>query len=224
MKLRFDEVSLPLSNFDLALNHEFEVKLVAILGPSGAGKTSLLEVLAGLRRPQRGRIVFGEEVLFDAAGHIWRPARHRQIGYVPQDLALFPHLNVRANISYGLRASEPEAKLRSICEVLEIDRLLTRMPANLSGGEKQRVAFARAILAQPRLLLLDEPLSSLDQALKERIFPYLQRMRDELAIPMLYVTHSKEEACALADHVLMMNSGRIVAQGLPADFAQWSES
>ena len=214
MKLLFEDIRLPLADFDLVLDGEFDIRLTAILGPSGAGKTSLLEILAGLRRPRTGRIVLGGEVLFDAARRLWTPARHRRIGYVPQDLALFPHLDVRANLTYGLRREEPAASaFGPICELLGIDSLLARMPGSLSGGEKQRVAFARAVLASPRLLLLDEPLASLDQPLKERIFPYVQRMRDDLGLPMLYVTHSVEEARVLADHAILLLEGRIAAKG-----------
>jgi molybdate transport system ATP-binding protein len=208
MNLRLENIRLPLPAFDLALDGEFDIRLLAILGPSGAGKTSLLEIIAGLRRPRSGRVLLDGEVLFDAAQGMNLPARHRRIGYVPQDLALFPHLDVRANVTYGGESSS--RKLAAICDAMEIGALLDRMPASLSGGEKQRVAFARAVSADPRLLLLDEPLSNLDQPLKERIFPYLQRMRDEFGVPMLYVTHSTLEADRLADRQLRMEAGRFV--------------
>lgn len=215
MKLRLENIRLPLADFDLVLDGDFDFRLLAILGPSGAGKTSLLEIIAGLRRPRSGRITLDGEALFDASRHFSTPARHRRVGYVPQDLALFPHLDVRANVTYGGGKNASPEKLTAICEAMEMGSLLERMPASLSGGEKQRVAFARAIFAAPRLLLLDEPLSNLDQPLKERIFPYLQRMRDDLGVPMLYVTHSTEEAHRLADDVLRMEAGRITVR-LPA--------
>lgn len=208
MKLRLEDIRLPLADFELALDGEFDFRLMAVLGPSGAGKTSLLEIIAGLRRPRRGRLTLDGEILFDAGRHFSVPARHRRIGYVPQDLALFPHLDVRTNVTYGGNASAK--KLAAICDAMEIGALLARMPASLSGGEKQRVAFARAIFADPLLLLLDEPLSNLDQPLKERIFPYLRRMRDDLGVPMLYVTHSVEEAARLADGRLRMEAGRVL--------------
>ncbi len=216
MRLALEKIRLPLGARELSLDCALEGRIVAIFGSSGAGKTTLLEIIAGLRRPETGRIVLGDRLLCDCSTHHWTPARRRRIGYVPQDLSLFPHLNVRANLGYGRPAAPDDRKFSAVCEVLELSPLLDRAPANLSGGEKQRVAFARAMLAEPELLLLDEPLSSLDQSLKERIFPYLLRIRDELGIPMLYVTHSTDEVKLLCDHMLVLDSGRIAAQGSPA--------
>ncbi len=220
MRLALENVRLPLDSIELCLDCELEGSVVAIFGPSGAGKTTLLEIIAGLRRPKSGRILLGDLVLCDGAARQWIPARHRRIGYVPQDLALFPHLNVRANLGYGMPVASGRHKLPDVCEVLEIAALLDRMPATLSGGERQRVAFARAVLAEPALLLLDEPLSSLDQPLKERIFPYLLRIRDEIGIPILYVTHSADEVNLLCDAMLVLEAGHAVAQGTPSDLLE----
>jgi molybdate transport system ATP-binding protein len=220
MRLTLENIRLPLGPFELSLDCVLQGRLVAVFGSSGAGKTTLLEIIAGLRRPGSGRILLEDRVLCDSATRQWTPTRHRHIGYVPQDLALFPHLNVRANLTYGMPAMQDDKKLPGVCEVLEITALLDRMPANLSGGEKQRVAFARAVLAAPSLLLLDEPLSSLDQPLKERIFPYLLRIRDEIGIPMLYVTHSADEISRLCDHMLVLENGRAIAHGAPGDLLE----
>jgi molybdate transport system ATP-binding protein len=212
MKLTLKNLRLPLPGFELSLDCELDGRLIGIFGPSGAGKTTLLEIIAGLRHPHSGRVELDSALLCDGRHGI--PARHRRIGYVPQDLALFPHLTVRANLAYGM--PEGGQRLSTVAASLELDPLLERLPAALSGGEKQRVALARAVLAAPRLLLLDEPLASLDQPLKERIFPHLLRIRDELGIPMLYVTHSADEVMRLCDHMLVLASGRAVAQGSPA--------
>jgi molybdate transport system ATP-binding protein len=215
MKIAFQNLRLQLGNFELFLDEELEGRVIGVLGASGAGKTTLLEIIAGLRRPKSGRILLDGELLCD--GHAGIPAAQRRIGYVPQDLALFPHMTVRENLAYGMPPQPDAKKLDSIASLLEISPLLDRMPSALSGGEKQRVAFARAVLAAPRLLLFDEPLSNLDQPLKERIFPHLMRIRDETAIPMLYVTHSADEAMRLCDHLLVLEAGRATAQGRPDD-------
>lgn len=212
MKLVFDQVQVRQGRFDLHLEGVLEGRVTAVFGPSGAGKTTLLEVIAGLRRLRAGRVLLDGEDLTDV------PTRRREIGYVPQDLALFPHLDVRANVAYGLPRDAPPEKLEAVCEALEIRHLLLQRPATLSGGEKQRVAFARAVLAEPRLLLLDEPLSNLDHPLKGRIFPYLRRLRDEFGIPMIYVTHSPYEVMALCDWMVVMDQGRITGAGEPGEF------
>jgi molybdate transport system ATP-binding protein len=218
MKLVFDNVRLRLGAMQLALDGTFEGAVTALFGPSGAGKTSVLELVAGLRKPDAGRIALDGRVLVDGDQRIFVPARQRGVGYIPQDLALFPHLSVARNIDYGNKPSlSPVLSREKLCRVLEIDRLLERTPASLSGGEKQRVAFARALLAGPRILLFDEPMASLDQELKNRILPYLERIRQEVAIPMIYVTHSAPEVFRLCEEVVVLKGGRVAARGCPGE-------
>ena len=192
------------------------------MGPSGSGKTTLLDAVAGLRDIAAGEIEIGGRTLFSSARKINLPPQRRGIGYVPQEGALFPHLSVRKNILFGGERTRHAADSKAIgldhvLEVLEIAHLLPRPVTQLSGGEAQRVALARAILSRPQLLLLDEPLAALDIGLKERILPYLARVRDEFGIPMIYVTHNVTEVLTLADWVLMIRSGRLVAQGVPRE-------
>jgi molybdate transport system ATP-binding protein len=220
MSLRLDRVRLPLAGFSLEIDAVFDRPITGIFGPSGAGKTSLLDLIAGLRPPQAGRVQLDDKVLFDSAVRQNLPPRFRRIGYVPQDLALFPHLSVRANLAYGYRQPTPEntlITLEHVSEVMEIMHLLERRVTNLSGGEQQRVAFARAILSGPRVLLLDEPMSSLDSRLKQRLIPFLLRIRDEFRIPLIYVTHDASELTALCDEVLVLENGRVVERGSPVD-------
>lgn len=195
--------------FVLEIHEEIEARVVAVFGVSGAGKTSVLESLAGLRTPRRGRIRIGGRTLFDTDADVDLPPYARRVGYVPQDLALFPHLNVRRNILYGAGA-KPVFALTQVLRLLELDGLLERQVSRLSGGERQRVALARALMASPSVLLLDEPLAALDTGLRARILPYLKRIRDELTIPMVYVSHAKEEVRAVADWVLVLDRGRVV--------------
>jgi molybdate transport system ATP-binding protein len=216
MNLAFHKVRLRLDSMELELDGRFEKPATALFGPSGAGKTSILELVAGLRRPEAGRIELDGRVLVDAESRVFVPARQRGVGYIPQDLALFPHLTVAENIDYGRRPSGGLSR-EKLCQVLEIERLLDRRPASLSGGEKQRVAFARALLAAPRILLFDEPLASLDQELKDRIVPYLERVRQEVAIPMIYVTHSASEVFRLCEEVVVLQRGRMAARGRPEE-------
>lgn len=223
MNLLLQKISLPLASFVLEVDVEIRNRVVAIFGPSGAGKTSLLDLIAGLRRPQSAFIRFGDQVLTDTSRGVRVPARQRGIGYVPQDLALFPHLSVRQNLLYGRKptdAADHLFSLEHIMNVLEIQSLTARGVLDLSGGEKQRVALARALLTSPRLLLLDEPLASLDTGLKAKILPYLARVRDEFKLPMLYVTHNPAEVSALCDEVLVMNRGRIISRS-PASETAW---
>jgi molybdate transport system ATP-binding protein len=227
VNLKFTNVSLRLKGLTLELDVTLDKQVTALFGPSGAGKTSALELVAGLRRADRGVIELDGLVFTDVSKGIFVPARKRAIGYVPQDLALFPHLSVRQNITYGMKelpASAVDLSREKLCRVLEIDRLLDRMPGSLSGGEKQRVAFARALLAAPRLLLLDEPLASLDRSLKERILPYLELIRDEFVIPIVYVTHSASEVIALCEDVVVLQAGRCAARGKPADLFALSDA
>jgi molybdate transport system ATP-binding protein len=182
-----------------------DARVLALVGPSGAGKTSVLNAIAGLVRPQRGRIAVGERVLYDSAARIDVPAHRRRIGYVFQDARLFPHLNVRGNLSYGRHGSRNTSfHFDDVVALLGIETLLERQPRNLSGGEAQRVAIGRALLAQPSLLLFDEPLSALDHARREELIPYLQRVRDEVRLPMLYVSHHAEEVRRIAEAVHLL--------------------
>ncbi len=190
--------------------------IVALFGRSGAGKTTLVNMLAGLLRPDRGRIAINGTALFDSERGLDLPPERRRLGYVFQEGRLFPHLSVRSNLSYGLRRIAPEERrigLDQIVALLGLDALLERRPGDLSGGEKQRVALGRALLANPRLLLMDEPLAALDQARKEEILTFIERLRDELAIPIVYVSHAMPEIVRLADTMVLMSEGRVVAVG-----------
>jgi molybdate transport system ATP-binding protein len=204
-------VSLQLQSFALELDAELACRTTALCGPSGAGKTSVLELVAGLRRPRRGRVELDGELLFDAGSHVDVPPRRRRVGYVPQDLALFPHLTVRGNLLYARPQPAPAMRHRVI-EVLEIEALLERAVGTLSGGERRRVALGRALLSAPRLLLLDEPLSGLEARLKERILVYLRRVRDELRTPLLLVSHDPGEVEALCEEALLLERGRLVGR------------
>jgi molybdate transport system ATP-binding protein len=220
MKLRLKNISLPLPDFDVEADVELDSQVTGIFGPSGAGKTSLLDLVAGWRRGRSAFIQVEERVLTDTANRIEVPTRRRRIGYVPQDLALFPHLSVRGNLLFGSRAAghiESTSSLEHVVDVLEIQPLLERSVTTLSGGERQRVALGRALLSSPLLLLLDEPLASLDRKLKAKVIPYLQRVRDEFQLPMLYVTHDPDEVAALCTEVMVMERGRFVRRGKPAE-------
>jgi molybdate transport system ATP-binding protein len=213
---------LPLARFTLDIDVSLEAQVTAIFGPSGSGKTSLLDVVAGLRGISEGEIEVGGKTLFSSSRRINLSPQERGIGYVPQEAALFPHLSVRKNILFGSkrkRGSSPDGAidLDHVIALLEIHHLLERRVTHLSGGEIQRVALARAILSGPQLLLLDEPLASLDIGLKEKILPYLRRVRDEFAIPMIYVSHNPTEVLSLADWVIMIREGKVVTQGVPHD-------
>jgi molybdate transport system ATP-binding protein len=213
MNLLLKKIFLPLTDFPLEMDVEMQNQVTAVFGPSGAGKTSLLDLIAGLRRPKSAFIQLDDRILTDRSARTSVPTRHRGIGYLPQDLALFPHLSVQQNLLYGCKGNHTSASLFSyehVTEVLEIGPLVNRRVTNLSGGEKQRVALARALLASPALLLLDEPLASLDTTLKSKIIPYLARIRDEFHVPMLYVTHDWNEVQALCTEALIMERGKIV--------------
>lgn len=225
MSLQLKQIVLPLADFALEADVEIQDQTTAIFGPSGAGKTSLLDLIAGLRRPKSAFIQLGERVLTNTATGINVPTRRRQIGYVPQDLALFPHLSVRQNLLYGCKEDPHAHSLFSyehVTGVLEIGLLTERRVNHLSGGEKQRVALARALLASPSILLLDEPLASLDTGLKSRIIPYLARIRDEFRLPMLYVTHDWDEVRALCTEALILERGRFVQRVDPGTFSPTS--
>jgi molybdate transport system ATP-binding protein len=207
------DIRMPLARFWLEVRADLGGGVTAVMGPSGSGKTTLLEAIAGLRPVAEGRIAIGDDVLLDTDKGVRAPPHARRVGYVPQDAGLFPHLSARANVLFGARGHAAEAD--HAIQALEIAHLLKRHPGSLSGGEKQRVALARALAARPRLLLLDEPLAALDVGLRERIVPYLLRIRSEWGTPMLYVTHNVGEALALAGEVLLLQAGRVEAHAPP---------
>jgi len=196
--------------------------ITALFGRSGCGKTTILNLIAGLLRPDRGRIVVGERVLFDSAQGIEIPPQERRVGYVFQDGLLLPHLNVRQNLVYG-RFFTPQAErwatLDAIVGLLDLGPLLGRSPHHLSGGERQRVAIGRALLASPRVLLMDEPLASLDTPRKAEILYYIEHLRDELGIPIVYVSHAIEEVMRLADRLILVSAGKVVAAGTAAELS-----
>jgi len=209
-----------LGDFRLDAAFESGGGVSALFGRSGAGKTSLVNAIAGLIRPERGRIVLDGEVLTDTTSGVFVPARCRKIGYVFQEGRLFPHLTVRQNLLYGrwFASRRGEAgEVAHVTELLGIGALLGRRPANLSGGEKQRVAIGRALLAQPRLLVMDEPLASLDEERKGEILPYIEGLRDEFAIPIVYVSHAIAEVTRLATMMVVMSEGRVAAAGPTAE-------
>ncbi len=194
--------------------------LTALFGRSGAGKTTLVNAVAGLLRPERGRVTVEGQVLLDTAAGRFVPPHRRRIGYVFQEGRLFPHLNVRQNLGFGRWFTGRRHRFGSFADTVEllgIGHLLERRPGGLSGGEKQRVAIGRALLASPRLLLMDEPLASLDEARKAEILPYIERLRDALGIPILYVSHSVPEIARLATTVVVLADGRVERSGPPAE-------
>ena len=220
MTLALQGVLLRAGEFTLAFAAEFTARVTGLFGASGSGKTTLVEIIAGLRRPDGGRICLDETVLTDVATGVFLPPERRRIGYVPQDGALFPHLNVDGNLRFGERRAATAGSAFSrdrVCTVLGIGGQLSRRVTDLSGGERQRVALARALVSAPRLLLLDEPLAGLDAARKETILPYLQRIRDEFALPMVYVSHAAQEMIALCDEMAVLSDGRLLQHGSVAE-------
>jgi molybdate transport system ATP-binding protein len=208
------DVSHRLGDFRLAARFTAEDGLIALIGPSGSGKTSLVNIIAGLIEPQEGRVAIDDTILVDRGRGIFVKPRHRRIGYVFQDGRLFPHLTVRQNLLYGrlfVPKRERFATVGEVVELLGLAALLGRRPALLSGGEKQRVAIGRALLTSPRLLLMDEPLASLDEQRRHEILPYIERLRDEVKIPIVYVSHSREEVERLASTIVRLAAGRVVS-------------
>jgi len=198
------DIQLRRGRFERHVRIEDTARIVALTGASGAGKTTVLNAMAGLVRPRSGRIEVDGRVLFDSARGIDLPPHRRRVGYVFQDARLFPHLDVRGNLLYGRHAADAGTRrfeLSAVVALLGIDGLLRRRTPHLSGGEAQRVAIGRALLSQPAILLFDEPLSALDQARREELIPYLQRVRDEVRLPMLYVSHHPDEVRRLAEAV-----------------------
>jgi molybdate transport system ATP-binding protein len=208
------------SSFVLDISFEAPPGITILFGPSGAGKSTLLDCLAGLLRPDAGRIVAGDNILFDSGARISIPPQRRRIAYVFQSLALFPHLTVEENIAYGLRDipdQDRRTRIEEILEAFRVEKLRNRKPAQISGGEKQRVALARSLVTAPRVLLLDEPLTGLDIELKAAIVDDLRGWNMLQRIPILYVTHSRDEVDALGERVIAIDNGRVVSQGAPMD-------
>ncbi|MEM8932827.1 MAG: molybdenum ABC transporter ATP-binding protein [Acidobacteriota bacterium] len=214
------DVQLPLDRFDLDVTAEITAPVTGLFGPSGSGKSSLLETLVGLRRLARGTIRLADEAWLDSSTGEHVPTRLRGIGYVPQEGLLFPHWDVRRNLLAGAdraRAGglDPAAALDRVAQLLGLLPLLDRSVSTLSGGERQRVALGRALCSGPRLLLLDEPFAALDLALRRRLLPFLRRVRDELTVPMLFVSHDPFEIQALCDEVIVLRDGAVVGRGEP---------
>jgi len=216
MSLVCERLRVRRGDFVLDVDLRLDGSAAAIFGPSGAGKTTLLETLAGLIEPERGRIEIGGQTVVDRARRFSLASRRRGVGWVPQESALFPHLDVRANVLYGTRRREPPSFARLV-EVLELETLLDRRVGGLSGGERRRVAIARALAPDPRLLLLDEPLAGLDDARRHRILPFLERLRRDIGVPLLLVTHLRQEVAAICDEVVLLDDGQVIGQGRPAD-------
>ena len=210
------DVALSRPSFELAASFRTGPGVTALFGRSGSGKTTLVNMVAGLIRPDRGRILVDGRALFDSAARIDLPSHRRRVGYVFQESRLFPHLTVRQNLLYGSWFRGQSFRLGSIDQIVEllgIGDLLMRRPASLSGGEKQRVSIGRAVLSDPAMLLMDEPLASLDEARKGEILPYLERLRDELDLPILYVSHSVPEVVRLATTMIVLSAGKVLANG-----------
>lgn len=220
--LRVD-VEKRLGDFSLRAEFAAERGVTALFGTSGSGKTSIVNMIAGLLKPDRGLIAIGDEVMFDSEAGVNMPPHQRGIGYVFQEGRLFPHMNVRANLDYGRRMSgktRDAAAMKRVVDLLGIDHLLNRRTGTLSGGERQRIAIGRALLMQPRLLLLDEPLASLDDERKAEIFPYLERLRDQAHVPMIYVSHSAAEIRRIANLVVRLDDGRTHIVGSVENFTE----
>ena len=220
MSLEFD-VHHTLGAFTLDARFTAPQGVTALFGPSGAGKSSLVDIVAGLIRPQRGRVAIDGQALVDTDRGVFVPRHRRRVGYVFQDSRLFPHLSVRRNLLYGRWFAKGNGgaagDFASVVDLLGIGAFLERRPESLSGGEKQRVAIGRALLAKPRLVLMDEPLASLDEARRAEIMPYIERLRDEAGVPILYVSHSISEVARLATTVVVLDNGAVAAIGPVAD-------
>ena len=206
------QARLKRKHFELDASLQLSQRVTAIYGPSGAGKSTLLSIIAGITQPDSGRIVIDGECLFDSQVRINKPIHQRKIGLVFQDGRLFPHLTVEHNLSYALNftpVQNQQFQLKQIVELLELEALLKQKPHQLSGGEKQRVALGRALLSSPRLLMLDEPLASLDDRLKSQILPFLKLVSTEINIPMIYISHSKKEIMQITDNLIDIQHGKV---------------
>jgi molybdate transport system ATP-binding protein len=201
------DVTLRQQSFTLDVHESMSVEVLGLFGPSGSGKTTLLESIAGIRTPDAGEIRVADRTLFSSAQRINVPPQNRHIGYVPQEALLFPNMNVTANIRYGNRGGDFD----SLVHMLELGSLLDRGVTKLSGGEKQRVAIARALMTRPSILLLDEPLAGVDRERRDVILPYILRIRKDLHVPLIYVTHDAAELNSVADRVLQLDGGRVIA-------------
>jgi molybdate transport system ATP-binding protein len=213
--------------FTIDAAFDTETQVTALFGPSGAGKTSILHMIAGSLRPHHGTIQWGTTTWLDTPRRVCVKPQARHVGFVFQDHLLFPHLNVRRNLLYGRRRRSgraPAIETQRVIEVLELEDLLGRYPRNLSGGEKQRVALGRSLLSGPELLLLDEPLASLDVALKDRILSYCERVLDEWRVPTIYVSHNASDVRRLADRVIAIDGGRVTACGTPSELLPEGQS
>jgi molybdate transport system ATP-binding protein len=206
--------------FSLDVRFEAGAGITALFGPSGSGKTTILNLIAGISRPQRGRVICCGRTFVDTQTNTFLAMHKRRVGLVFQDAQLFPHLTVEQNIKFGrwfVPENERTVPLEPVVEILGIAPLLSRRPAKLSGGEKQRVGLARALLASPLILLMDEPLAGLDDELRQEIWPLIERVRDEFEIPIVYITHDADEVLRLACQVVMLRRGRVTSAGPPAE-------
>lgn len=206
--------------FNMDVSFDAPAGITVLFGRSGAGKTTIINAVAGLLKPDQGRVASDDWVLFDTDRNTWLPPHKRRLGYIFQDARLFPHLSVRQNLTYGrwfAPKTDPTEDMDKIIDMLGIGHLLARKPEGLSGGEKQRVAIGRALLARPKIILADEPLAALDHQRKAEILPYFERIRDEVAVPILYVSHSASEVARIATTVVALNGGRVARQGPAAD-------
>lgn len=202
------QAQLKRGNFGLDVHTQLNERVTAIFGPSGSGKSTLLNCISGITRPDAGQIFLGETCLFDSSAKINMPIYQRQIGLVFQEGRLFPHLSIEKNLKFGIKNCQ-QLSFENLVELLELSTLLKQQPHQLSGGEKQRVALGRALLSAPKLLMLDEPLASLDQRLKGQILPYLKLVADEINIPMIYISHDKHEIAQITQHVVAIEHGKI---------------
>ena len=206
------DFTLVQGSFKFEIHERFETQALALFGPSGAGKTTLLDSIAGLRHPAKGEICVSGRQFFASASQINMPPQHRHVGYVPQEVSLFPHLTVEHNVAYGAGRSA-DRSIERVLDILDLKPMLDRDVVDLSGGERQRVAIARALASGPELLLLDEPLAAVDAPFRKRILPYIKLVRDELSIPLIYVSHAEEEVRRITDWVIVLDRGQVVQSG-----------